>query len=328
MINRAAATCLPNRNERLRRAALVPDERPRQGRRDPRPAPPDHRPAETTGPSSLPSSPLPREALRRLRLLVRPDTVLRWHRNLMKQRHANASRPKRPGQPAHRALHPQPDPAPGLRKPVIGLPAHPRRTRNPRDQSHRIHRLGDHQSRGHRPHPGAIHHHLGRFPALPGPRAPGPRLHRNHHPHRAAPVHPGRHRTLHPPHPGPRHHRASDRNLGHPVREDPRDGLGGRGRHGQVPDPSHGSGHSAPRGPRTDHRSGPPTSTYADTTDSSAPSTNTNMPPDRHGHGFRQTQDPVAHLVMRRGRARGGRGGWCGCGRVGVRSTRRRVVTG
>jgi putative transposase len=43
--------------------------------------------------------PLPRAVLRRLRLAVRPDTVLRWHRNLMTQRHANASKPKRPGRP-------------------------------------------------------------------------------------------------------------------------------------------------------------------------------------------------------------------------------------
>ena len=43
--------------------------------------------------------PLPRQVLRRLRLLVQPETVLRWHRDLMKQRHANASKPKRPGRP-------------------------------------------------------------------------------------------------------------------------------------------------------------------------------------------------------------------------------------
>lgn len=43
--------------------------------------------------------PLPRETLRRLLLLIRPDTVLRWHRHLMKQRHANTCRPKRPGRP-------------------------------------------------------------------------------------------------------------------------------------------------------------------------------------------------------------------------------------
>ena len=44
-------------------------------------------------------APLPRQVLRRLRLLVRPDTVLRWHHNLVKQRHARICRPKRPGRP-------------------------------------------------------------------------------------------------------------------------------------------------------------------------------------------------------------------------------------
>ncbi|GGJ64713.1 hypothetical protein [Streptomyces brasiliensis] len=43
--------------------------------------------------------PLPRQVLRRLRLLIQPDTVLRWHRNLIKQRHARTCRPKRPGRP-------------------------------------------------------------------------------------------------------------------------------------------------------------------------------------------------------------------------------------
>ncbi|WP_207757643.1 helix-turn-helix domain-containing protein [Nonomuraea cypriaca] len=42
---------------------------------------------------------LPREVLRRLRLVVRPDTVLRWHRDLMKRRHARTCQPKRPGRP-------------------------------------------------------------------------------------------------------------------------------------------------------------------------------------------------------------------------------------
>lgn len=43
--------------------------------------------------------PLPRRLLRSLRLLVRPDTVLRWHRDPIKQHHANASLPHRPGRP-------------------------------------------------------------------------------------------------------------------------------------------------------------------------------------------------------------------------------------
>jgi hypothetical protein len=39
------------------------------------------------------------EALCRVRLLMRPDTVLRWHRDLIRGRHAARSRPKRPGRP-------------------------------------------------------------------------------------------------------------------------------------------------------------------------------------------------------------------------------------
>jgi hypothetical protein len=43
--------------------------------------------------------PLPRPTLQRLRLLVRPDTILRWHRDLLARRHAAASRPRRRGRP-------------------------------------------------------------------------------------------------------------------------------------------------------------------------------------------------------------------------------------
>lgn len=39
------------------------------------------------------------ETLRRMRLLVRADTVLRWHRDLIRGRHAARSKPKRPGRP-------------------------------------------------------------------------------------------------------------------------------------------------------------------------------------------------------------------------------------
>jgi putative transposase len=42
---------------------------------------------------------LPMDVLRRLRLLVRPDTVLRWHRDLIARRHAARSRPNRAGRP-------------------------------------------------------------------------------------------------------------------------------------------------------------------------------------------------------------------------------------
>jgi putative transposase len=42
---------------------------------------------------------LPKEALSRLHLAVRPDTVLRWHRDTVARRHARQSRPRRPGRP-------------------------------------------------------------------------------------------------------------------------------------------------------------------------------------------------------------------------------------
>lgn len=42
---------------------------------------------------------LPRPSLQGLRLLVRPDTVLRWHRDLAARRHAVVSRPRRRGRP-------------------------------------------------------------------------------------------------------------------------------------------------------------------------------------------------------------------------------------
>jgi len=42
---------------------------------------------------------LPRDVLRSVRLLVRPETVLRWHRNLIARRHAKISRPRRAGRP-------------------------------------------------------------------------------------------------------------------------------------------------------------------------------------------------------------------------------------
>ncbi|MFE0153538.1 integrase core domain-containing protein [Nonomuraea sp. NPDC059007] len=42
---------------------------------------------------------LPRAVLRQLRLVVRPDTILRWHREIVKQRHARTCRPKRCGRP-------------------------------------------------------------------------------------------------------------------------------------------------------------------------------------------------------------------------------------
>ncbi len=56
----------------------------------------------TSGDRAFPAALLRRlavEVLRRVRLLVRPDTVLRWHRDLVARRHAAVCRPRRPGRP-------------------------------------------------------------------------------------------------------------------------------------------------------------------------------------------------------------------------------------
>ncbi len=50
--------------------------------------------------------PLPRAVLNQLRLVVRPETVLRWHRDLIARRHARLSRPRRIGRPRMvRSIH-------------------------------------------------------------------------------------------------------------------------------------------------------------------------------------------------------------------------------
>ncbi len=46
---------------------------------------------------------IPRDVLKRLHLVVRPDTVLRWHRDVVARRHAQRSRPRHPGRP--RTVH-------------------------------------------------------------------------------------------------------------------------------------------------------------------------------------------------------------------------------
>jgi putative transposase len=110
----------------------------------------------------------PLDVLRRLRLLVRPDTVLRWHRDMVAHRHAAQSRPKRPGRPrtvsSVRALVvrlAKENPCWGYRRLhgellVLGV------------QVGRVHGVGDPKRGWDRPGARACLQHLGRLPALPG----------------------------------------------------------------------------------------------------------------------------------------------------------------
>ncbi len=111
MIDRAAATDLPDRDQRVRAAASPADERPGKDaeilalrhqitvfERQLDGARLRFTPSDRALLAALLHR-MPLPTLRRLRLLVRPDTVMRWHRDLARHRHAALSRPKRPGRP-------------------------------------------------------------------------------------------------------------------------------------------------------------------------------------------------------------------------------------
>ena len=71
------------------------------------------------------------QTLRRMRLLVRPDTMLRWHRDLIRKRTLPGADPSGRAAP-HRAFHPRPGPAPDPAEPRVGVSARALiRTRSP-----------------------------------------------------------------------------------------------------------------------------------------------------------------------------------------------------
>jgi hypothetical protein len=77
------------------------------------------------------------EALRRMRLPVRPDTVLRWHRDLVRRRHAARPDPTRTeaaGPAADGAFHPCSGAAAGPGEPELGVRAGARRTAGARGE--------------------------------------------------------------------------------------------------------------------------------------------------------------------------------------------------
>jgi putative transposase len=69
---------------------------------------------------------LPRDVLRRVRLLVRPETVLRWHRGLVSRRHAAVSRPRARGPATVTALDQTAGASPGPGQQRLGVPSYPR----------------------------------------------------------------------------------------------------------------------------------------------------------------------------------------------------------
>jgi hypothetical protein len=102
---------------------------------------------------------LPMDKLRHLLLLVRPDTVLRWHRDLIKRRHATTCTPRRRGRPPTIR---------SIRTLVLRLARENsswgyRRIHGdgPGHQGRRLHRLGDLAGARHSARTRTREHHLG-----------------------------------------------------------------------------------------------------------------------------------------------------------------------
>jgi hypothetical protein len=70
---------------------------------------------------------IPKARCHGLRLLVTPDTIMRWHRDIIRRRWAARSMRGKTGRPATPPEHPGPDLPAGPGEPRMGLPQDPRR---------------------------------------------------------------------------------------------------------------------------------------------------------------------------------------------------------
>jgi hypothetical protein len=116
---------------------------------------------------------IPKARRQGLRLLVTPDTILRWHRDIARRRWAARSTR---GRTDHPPDHQGPGPPASQGEPRMGIPQDPRRAGRPGSQRRGVDRMGDPQDQRHRPRAATDRADLGTVPALPGRGDPGLRL--------------------------------------------------------------------------------------------------------------------------------------------------------
>ena len=180
---------------------------------------------------------IPKARRHGLRLLVTPDTILRWHRDIVRRRWAARSMRGKTGRPATRR---------NIKALVLRLARE-----NPGWGYRRIHGelaglgvksrgvdgMGDPEESRHRSRAAADRADLVAVPALPGRGDPGVRL-LHGRPARWHPgLCPGRDRARHQAHPHPRSHPASHRGMDRPAGPQPDHGPRRAGAPGQVHDP-------------------------------------------------------------------------------------------
>src|SRR5216683_2369629 len=219
-----------------------------EDRRDLDPAPPDRPPAaaaaappetEMGGPGApgglLTLIPEPRR--HEQHLLVTPDTILRWHRGIVRRRWAATSRTRHDRRASYPPGHQGPGPPAGPREPRLGLPQDPWRTGRAGGTSPGIDSMGDLEKCGHRSRAAAERAGVAAVPALPGRGDRGVRL-LHSRPSRWHPgLCPGRDRARQPAHQDSRSHFASHWIADRPASPKPADGPRRAGTSGQVHDP-------------------------------------------------------------------------------------------
>ena len=151
-----------------------------------------------------------------LRLLVTPDTIVRWHRDIVRRRWAARSM-RKTGRPATRRNIKALVPPAGPGEPRMGLPQDPRGTGRPGSQGRGVDLMGDPQDQRHRPRAATDRANLAAVPALPGRGDPGMRLLHRRPARRHPGLRPDRDRARDPAHPHPRRHAASYRGVDRPA---------------------------------------------------------------------------------------------------------------
>src|ERR1035441_1856374 len=111
---------------------------------------------------------IPNARRQELRLVVTPDTIVRWHRDIVRRRQAARSVRGRTGRPVPPEYQ-GPGPPAGPGEPRMGLPPDPRRAGRPGSQDSGAGRLGDPQGQRHRPRTATDRSRPGRSSCAPRP---------------------------------------------------------------------------------------------------------------------------------------------------------------
>jgi hypothetical protein len=148
------------------------------------------------------------------RLFVRPEALLRWHRDLVRRKWAHSGR--RPGRPAL-PTGTVSVVLPGEREPDPGVPSHPRGARHHGRRARALKRVGHLAPAWHRTSAKKLWANLVGVPRSPGNDQVGVRLlHRRHRPP-GSPLRAVLHRDRHPAGLPRRRHRQPGGVVGHPT---------------------------------------------------------------------------------------------------------------